>query len=201
MKYLRKHLKSLTYLLTSLLLSQSCVVYNPTSVSTEVASQYNDRAIKINTTNGDKYKLYWLEEQGENLVSIMNTERIFLVPEKILFIKVLEPNPSFIAVDSVFTYTGNAVISVKEGRNSTRDYDFVKIENRGNLIQGLTMVNGDTSTIVIPRNQIEKIEVQDKAGSTAGNVAISIGVVLGLVTTIAIIEMSQGDWFSMGFSQ
>jgi len=198
MKYLRKHLKSLTYLLTSVFLAQSCVVYNPTSVSNELASRSNDRAIRINTTNGDTYKLNWLEEKGENLVSIKNTERLFLIPEKILFIKVLEPNPSFIAVDSVFTYTGNAVIAVKEGRNSISHYDLIKIEKTGDHIQGLTMVNSDTSTIVIPKNQVEKIEVQDKTASTVGNIAIGIGVTLGVVGTIAIIEMSKGDWFSYG---
>jgi hypothetical protein len=190
MNYLRKHPKSLAYLLTSLLLSQSCVIYDPTSVSNEIASQTNDGAIRITTTKGDIYKLNWVEEQGDNLVSIKNTERIFLVPEKIVFIKVLAPNPFFITADSLFSYTGNTVIAVKEGRG-IREYDFFKIENVANLIQGLTMVNSDTSTITIPKNQIEKIEVKDKTGSTAGNIAIGVGVVVALVGTIAIIDISQ----------
>ncbi len=192
MKYLRKHLKGLAFLMTSLLLSQSCVVYNPTSVSNEVASQYNDRAIKIKTTNGYTYKLNWVEEQGDNLVSIKNTDRIFLVPEKILFIKVLTPNPSFVAVDSIFSYTGNALISVKEG-GSIREYDLIRIENTGDLIQGLTMVNSDTSTIIIPKNQVEKIEAQDNAASTAGNVVIVIGITLGILATWGISELSKID--------
>ena len=48
---------------------------------------------------------------------------------------------------------------------------------------------------------IEKIQMEDKIGSTAGNAAIALGVVLALMTTWALIQLSQDDWLSMDFSQ
>ena len=68
MKYLLKHLKLIAYLLVSLILFQSCVVYNKTPTSIEKASQYNNHKMKIKTYDGDKYKLRWIDEKDGNVV-------------------------------------------------------------------------------------------------------------------------------------
>lgn len=201
MKYLSKYLKSIAFLFAALILLQSCIVYERTQYPIEEAAKYNDRAIKIITLNGDTFKLNWVEERGVNLVSIMNTKRIFLDPENILQIKALDPEPFFIAVDSTINYRGDVVITIKDDKGKIKDYNFIEIEAREDLIQGLSMTVGDTSTIVIPKNTIQKIQMEDKIGSTAGNAAIGLGVVLALITTWALIQLSQDDWFSMDFSQ
>ena len=196
MKYLSKHLESIAYSLIVLILFQSCVIYDKVPNTTGDLSPYQNQRVKIETTNGYIYKLRWFEESENTIFSIVNTEEHFLNAQDILQIKTIDPNPVFISIDDALNYKGILEVTYKDGRSKIQVYRFIELNQGENIIQGLTKIGGDTTKIVINKDQIKSIKIQDKVGSTAGNVFIGIGIALGLITTIALIEVSQDGWFS-----
>jgi len=196
MKYLSTHLESIAYSLIVLILFQSCVIYDKVPYTTSDLSQYHNQRVKIETTNGYIYKLRWFEENENTIFSIVNTEEHFLNAQDILQIKTTDPNPDIISIDDALNYKGILDVTFKDRRSKIQVYRFIEFNQGENIIQGLTKIGGDTTKIVINKDQIKSIKIQDKAGSTAGNVFIGIGIALGLITTIALIELSQDGWFS-----
>ena len=163
------------------------MVYNKAPTSIEKASQYNNHEMKIKTYDGDKYKLYWIEEEDGNVVSIKNTERASV--DKSNITRIL---PDGVTLE--FALKHNVAIQIK---TKTRKYDFIVIEEQDDRIKGLTKVKtgGDTLSVIIPIQQIEKIQLQDKDKSKTGSILIAVGAVLGVFVTIGMIGLANADYF------
>jgi len=172
MKCFLKHLKPIAYLLTALILLQSCVVYKSKPITLKQATEIHDRIIKIKTVDGKKHKFRWIEENEGNVLSIKQTKKTSVEISDIKKIKVSDPKLLGMTLDSTRTYIGMMTIKTK-----LKEYDFIKIEVFKDKILGTAITSKDTTTVIIPKNQIMKIESQNKAKSTLGNVFISIGVI------------------------
>lgn len=195
MKYLTAHIKSIAYSLTILMLFQSCVIYENVTYDLDNLSQYHNQKIKITTSDGSIYKLRWYEQTDTSIISIANTERHFINAENIQQIKTLDPYSVVISIDDALNYDGILAVSVKNNHGKIKEHTFIEFTLRDNSIQGLTKIGGDTTTLVIYKDQIKNFKVQDKTGSTAGSIAIGLGIALGLITGIALIQVSQEGWF------
>ena len=154
MNCLTNHLKLIAYFFAISIVLQSCVIYNSSSSSINEASEYNNGRIKIKTTEGTEYIFRWIEEKDGNIVSIKNTEKTFLKAERILEAKTAGPDPITISFDSLFTYKGAMVITAKDDKDKLQNYNFYKIETQNNLVHGFTKLAGDTTTVLIPKDQI-----------------------------------------------
>lgn len=166
-----------------LILFQSCVAYKDTSSTIEEASSEKDIPIKIITKDGTIYKLSWIEEKDENLVSIKNTERASVDKSKITQIF-----PDGVTLE--FALKHNVPVQIKTKKHK---YDFIAIEEQDDLIKGLAKVKtgGDTLSVVIPIDQIEKIQLQDKGKSSGRTVGVIIGVGFGVVMLVGIAAMIE----------
>jgi hypothetical protein len=189
MKYFLKHIKGIAYFLVILILFQSCVAYNSHNYTANEASQYNKGRIKIKTTDNTIYKLPWVEEKDGNVESIKNTKRAFVDKNEITQIL-----PDGVSLEFALNYKTAVQIKTK---NHT--YNFIKIEEHEEQIKGLTMVSGDTLSVVIPIDQIEMIQLEDKGKSSGRTVGLLVGVGLGvaLIVGLAVIAsgFAEGGWF------
>ena len=185
MKCFLKHLKPIAYLFALLVLLQSCVVYEKTSSSVKEASQYNDRRMKIKTIDGNKYKLNWIEEKDGNVVSIKNTKRAFVDKSKITQIL-----PDGVTLEFVLKH--DVAVQIKTKKYT---YDFIKIKEQDDLVKGFIKVSGDTTTVVIPIDQIEKIKLENKEMSKTGDTLIAVGAILGTVVTVGYLSLLNTSWY------
>jgi hypothetical protein len=69
MKIIRKHLESLVLLFTSLMIFQSCVVYEKSSVSLEWAAKQQRKA-KVKTINNQTYKFKFIRFENDKFYGI-----------------------------------------------------------------------------------------------------------------------------------
>ncbi len=71
-----KYIIYITYIFGISILFSSCIVINKSNPSTiEEVSKYDNRRIIIETIDGNRYKLKWLEDKGDSIVSIKNTKK------------------------------------------------------------------------------------------------------------------------------
>ena len=183
MKYFLKHLKCIAYFFFILILFQSCVaVYNKSSVAE--ASRYDNWRIKIKTVEGEKHKLPWVEEKKGNVVSIENTERIFIEKNNVKQIVKYSPEPVVIPLDSATTYSGTVLILIKEDRNKYESHNFIKFEKQGDLFKCYKMTSEDTSTVVIPLEQVEKIKVVNNDATIGATFLVWISVWAGVALMV-----------------
>ena len=78
-----KHTKCITYFLTTLMLFQSCVIYKSKPSTIEDATTKENQFIKITTKAGEKYKVRWVEQRGDNIYTITNTKRVNIKKDKV----------------------------------------------------------------------------------------------------------------------
>jgi hypothetical protein len=185
-----KLIKTIAYLFATLLLFQSCIAYKSKSSSIDEASQF-DKRIEIKTTDGERHNFKWIEERSENVISIKNTSIEMIEKEKITQVVKLNPEPTVISLDSALNYWGTLRILMSE-KGKTKSQEFIRLTEKNNLIRGIKMTEKDTSTIIIPKNQIASIKLQDKTATTVGNVLIVGGVVTGILF-IAASQASYGN--------
>ena len=168
------------------MLFQSCVVYRGSTVA-EV-SEYENKLIKIKTTEGNKYKLRWIEEKNGNIISILNTKRVFLDHNEVKQIVKYHPNPQVIPLDSADSYCGRISIQTQDARGKYESHEFIQFKKQGATYSCYQMNGQDTLTVIIPLDQVEKIKVVNGGTSTA----ITILGVLGIAFLIMWIHtMSQ----------
>ena len=190
MKALLNHLKAIAYLFAILMLLQSCVIYQSTPYSLSEASQNNKGRIKINTTEGKKYIVSWVDEKDGNLVSVLKTKKTVISAEKVSYMKTVGSDPLYFAVDSIFTYTGEVEVIAQDDKGKFRNYNFIKISVQDSLIQGLEMTNSDTAMVILPIDQIESIKLQNKSASTVGSISISV------LATLLVVSIAAASQFS-----
>lgn len=154
---------------------QSCMVYKKQPVSIEQASKINDRIIKIKTVDGAKHKFRWIDENEDNVVSIKKTKKTLIDIKKIRRIQITDPERKEVSLDSALNHNGEITIET-----AYEDYDFIKIKKIDNRLLGTSMTGKDTLKVVIPKNEIAILKVQNKGLSNTGNIFIGVGVILGI---------------------
>ena len=170
--------KHVCYLLPLLLLS-SCVVYNHDSTNLRFQSNSINNKTKIKTNEDKKYKLNWIDINGDNVYSILNTKKDMYDIDK---------------VQSIINVNDSEVLKVKEVTKSYGNYlittidddrNYFLIEKNDNQIFGIRKTGKDTLTVNIPRDQISDVKIINKAKSTTGNIAIAVAATLGVLIGIA----------------
>ena len=199
MIYFLKHFKNIAYFLIMLILFQSCVVYNQTPSSVAEAAGYEKRPMKIKTIDGVKYKLRWIEEKDGNIVNIKNAKREYINKNEVRQIVLLGPEPQVISLDLALKNPGTMHLLTKDDKDSYFSNEFIKISKSEDLITGYKMTGKDTLTVVIPIDQIEKIQLQDKGASAV----LSVLAFLGIMSVVGgvLILASGGMQIEMDFSQ
>jgi len=198
MIYFIKHLKGIAYFLATLTLFQSCVAYNNNTSTIEEASSEKDMPIKIITKDGYEYELRWIEEKDGNVVSIKNSKREYINKSEIIQIIKYDPNPQVIPVESATIYNGTVQILLKDKKGNYKPREFIKIEEQGDMIKGYSKTGNDTLTIVIPIDQIEKIQLKDVDKSMGRTAGLVVGVVFGvgiIVLIVAFANAMSDGWY------
>ncbi len=106
-----KNLNIIAYSLAILILSSSCIVVNKAKhLPIEQTTKYDNRRIKIITLDGNKYKVKWIEEKDDDIVSITNTKKILMDTSKI---KKIRAGNGWISLDPAFNHNGVIQIVTK----------------------------------------------------------------------------------------
>ena len=150
--------------------------------------------MKIKTIDGNKYKLNWIEEKDGNVISIKNTKRTFVDKNEITSIFKYDPEPIGIGKSLELALEHNGAVQIQTEKHT---YDFINIEEQGDLIRGISKLDGDTLSVVIPRDKIEIIKLKDEAQSTTGTILIAVCTILGVIGIIGLLTMD----LDMDFSQ
>ena len=114
--------------------------------------------MEIKTNDGNKYKLNWIEEKDGNVISIKNTKRTFVDKSEITSIFKYDPELIGIGKSLELALEHNGAVQIRTEKHT---YDFIKIEEQGDLIKGITKLDGDTLSVVIPKDKIEIIKLKD----------------------------------------
>lgn len=188
MIYSLKKVKGIAYFLSMLIVFQSCVIYNQTPSSVAEASQYDKRLMKVKTIYGDEYKLNWIEKKNGNIISIKNAEREFLDRKDVIQIVLSNSKPRIISLDSALMNPGTLQVVIKDDKGNFNSIEYIRISDRQDLITAYKMTRKDTLTVVIPINQIEQIQLQDKGTSGLLTALTSIGILTMVIGAIAMID-------------
>lgn len=195
MIYFLKCLKGIAYFLAMLILFQSCIAYNKTSSSIEEASSEEDMPIKITTKDGSEHKLNWIEEKDDNIVCIKNVEREYYYKKDIIQYTILNPEHQTVPLELAVKHHGTILLFTKDDKDRYDTHEFIRISENDERITGYKMTGKDTLTVIIPIDQIEKIQLKDKGKSGGRTAGLTIGVIgVGLVVLIAI-EISNSDFW------
>lgn len=200
MIYFIKHFKGIAYFLAMLVLFQSCVIYKKTHSTIGEAST-EDIPIKITTKDGCKYKLRWIEEMDGNIVSIKNAERAYLDKKEIVQIVKHDPEPHIISLESSLNQNGVLQILTKDKKGNYKSHEFIRIRGNDEIITGYKMISKDTLTVIIPIDQIEKIQLKDKGKSSGRTAGLIIGAILGVTTIAGLAAMANSFTDGWDFSQ
>jgi len=182
MKTLRKYIKPLATFLSILLSLQSCVIYERMPSSLREAGSLENRRMQVCTLDGSRYHLQWIEMYSDSVRSIVNTTRAYVDPEKIIRISVDDPSPRIISIPEALEYNGIVHVNDLGSQYDKFNHHFFRLVRYEDQLIGYEMIKKDTMTVYFPANQIDQIILQDKIGSTAGNVAIILGS--ATITTI-----------------
>lgn len=183
MKHFIKQLNPKAYLFASLILLQSCVVYKSKPTSIEEATKYNSRYIKVKIFEGDNYIFRWINEESDAISSQYGTRRAVIDTSRIKKIIIYDPDPREVQLHEALNYKG-----IKRFVSKDYDYKFFKVEERNDNLFGYLLNGRDTTSIVIPKENIEAIKLDSKGKE--------IGIIMyPVVAFIAIIiAFSGGCW-------
>lgn len=194
------HLKVISYLLSLLLILQSCTVYQSHQYSANDASAYENTNIKVTTIDGNKYLFRWVDEEDGNLISIQNTKVEYLKKAEIE--TVILNNPfTYSTLEEALNQDGPVFIRTKgfKVKNELYNYEFLRMQDRGDRVRGITRTNNNIETVILPIEIVREIKVQNKGASTAATIGSVLGIVLLIGGIYGISEMSKGDWLQMSF--
>ena len=197
MLVLLRYIQPIAFLLAILIFLQSCVAYDSIPTTIERATEEQSRMMKITTVNGKKYILHWMEQEGTNLVSIKNTTRAFFDREEVLYAIMQKPAYKKVTIEEALGYKGDIQLVTTNEKKEHIVHPFFEISQKEGYIIGYSMINQDTSTVVIPTNQIEKIQLMDEAKSKRKTRNLAIGLSLGLAAlAIMAIGLASIDYTS-----
>jgi len=167
------------------------VAYHSAPASVRKAELQEKGRIKIKTFEDKEYVLRWIDDRGESVMGIKNTERIMVPTEQVAYIKTAGDSSTFLDVTSLTTYHGQVTVTTLDKKGIQQDYNFIQIQKRDSLIYGIEMLKKDTATIIIPRGEIASIKLENRSASTAGNVIFGLTGALVLIMIIAIIDINK----------
>ena len=196
MIYFLKHFKGIAYFLIMLILFQSCTVYKDTSSTIEQASADKDMPVKIITKDGKEYELGWIEEKDGNIISMMNVDREYLDKNDIEQVILLDPEPQVVPLDQAIKHYGTIRILTVDDKNRYNNHQFIRICENDEIITGYKMTGNDTLTVIIPIDQIEKIQLKDKKKSNRKTAGAIIGVGFGVFMIAGIIALENDPFFN-----
>jgi hypothetical protein len=111
---------------------------------------------------GEKYKVKWLEKEGDSIVSIKNTKRIFIDTADIRFTIVRDSVPDIIPFRRAVSYKGPFEVHTKDDV-----FEFVEIKLDDRYLQGIKRKGKNTEEVKIALNQVSDIRVRNDAASFA----------------------------------
>jgi len=181
---LPKPLRTISCLLATLLVFQSCVIYKskPSAIG-EAAALKENVPIKIITNDDHVYKVKWVEEKEGHILSILNTKRIFIEKSNIETYRINNPDLITVPLATALNFDGVVYIGMKN-----KEERLMHMEDRGDYIRGLKETKKDTVRVVIPIEHVKAIKMQSKGWS--------IGVPILSVFTFFIVVIGTADWGS-----
>ena len=120
-----------------------------------------------------------------------SVEREFYNKNEILQIVLLNPEPRVVPLDRAVEQHGTLQLLAIDDKKKYYSQDFIKISEHDDIITGYKMTGKDTLSVVIPINQVEKIQLQDKETSSAITAIIIVGAVLGVATIAGLSAISN----------
>ena len=144
-----------------------------------------DFRIKIKTTNGEKYKFWWIEEKDDKIKSVLKTKKIFIPTKNVSYIKTTDSIPALLSLESLTIYNGGVFVKAIDNRGKLQNQKFINIELQGSVIQGIKMIGKDTVTVVIPIEQIKKVKEQNIGLSIVGSILIVSTTYIIITTALA----------------
>ena len=147
----------------------------------EKIADYNNHRIKIKTVDGNQYKLRWIEEKGDTIKSIQNTKKVLIDIEQVEDIRI---ENSSISIDSAIRHKGIFQVETKN-----KIYVLSDIEEQGTQIRGIKIKKGQLSTVLIPKDRIEKIKVKNNTASAVATVAL-----VGTLGVLGIFYLFSWSW-------
>ncbi len=173
MNYLLRHLKGIANFLAALILLQSCVVYQKNPTPIEEVTKQRDINILIETTEGAKYRVRWIEEKEDKIYSIANTERYFIDTAVIQSIH----QDNIPLKDIPFQMIQNRVGSFTVKTVSQR-YTFIKIDVKDQNLVCYKKLRGRIYSINIPKDQISSIRLIDDQASERASKRLAVGLAI-----------------------
>ena len=183
-----KRFKGIAYFLVMLILFQSCVAYNKNTSTIEEASSEKDMHIKINTKDGNEYKLRWIEEKDGNVVSMMNVEREYIHKNEIAAFVIFDPEQKVVPLEIALKNQGTVRILTEDEINIYNTHEYLRIRANDEKIIGYKMTK-NTITVIIPIDQIEKIRLKDKKRSNGRTAGLVVGVGAAVVVIVGTAAM------------
>ena len=200
MNHLIKNSRLIGYILSILTMLQSCVAYQKATSTPSEAASFDKKRIKIITKGGEKYKLNWIIVRGQSVVSYKNSKKTILKMEDIEAAMLGDPF-RYVTIAETYDKPGPIFIRTKGFQSQERlfNHTFFMTEDAGDKLYGFYSSEAKPEFISIPIKNIEKILVQNKTTSTIGNIAIGVGVVWLISSTIALIQLSNDEWTPIDF--
>ena len=197
MIYFLRHFKGIAYFLIMLILFQSCVAYKDTPSTIKEASSEKDMPIKIITKDGYEYKLRWIEEMDGNIVSMKNVDRDYINKNDIADYVIFNPEPKVVSLELALKNQGAVRILTRGENDKYNTYEYLRIRANDEIITGYKMTRKDTLTVIIPIDQIDKIQLKDKKRSNVKTAGLLVGVGLGVGIIVGIVAFANDfgrDW-------
>lgn len=179
-----KYLSYIAYIFGISIVFSSCITINKSKPSTiEEMSKYDNRRIIIETIDDNRYKLKWFEEKGDSIVSKKNTKRIRIginEPEQIMI------GDRIVSLDLAVNYSG--IVQIK---TEIKNYKFINIYVKDDQIIGLKRTGKEVLPVVIHKDQIKKIRVNNQGASTAVSIVAGVVIISG-ITLLLIYSFGFG---------
>jgi hypothetical protein len=195
MIYLRKWLNIAVYFFANLILFTSCVIYHKYPSSLEESKNTDVTHLKIQTVDGDVYKLRWIDEDGDSIVSIKNTRKRNIEIHEIRQIYAAGDELQILSLDSAYSHTGELELIIKNKR-----IPMVKIEPAENHVIGFEKLSEKIYPVRIPIDQIEEIRLINQSASKTCTTLTFVIPVLTLIGFGIARAMQNWDFFNNGFA-
>jgi len=187
----------IAYLLSSILIMQSCVAYRAPNYKPDDAAKFEKEKIKIITRDGVKHKLDWIIVKDQEIISYDDASKVKLVREEIEAFMAIDPFRE-ITLEEALVHDGTVLLQLKNHKikESLYSYKFDVLEENGPELYGIDFNDVYSERIVIQQENIDKIYVQDIELSTGGTIAIVLGAGLVIGAIYGMIQMANTNWIS-----
>lgn len=133
-------------------------------VSNKISSESKNEveSVVVRTHDGYTFDLPWYEVKDGKLVSTLNTSRIVLEKEQIIEVAINKPKPIKVDLHDAINHNGNISMIAYDTGQRVHNYEFYKLEEVNGVIVGYTYTGGYAANIIIPWDNVKKIDVEKK---------------------------------------